>query len=140
MAFGLEGILNNVSKIRLKGGVVGKVSVVLIVVSASMLGIAWAVRKPWISVIALVLIFILVFPMLWRLINFADKNPQAALLEGAEFLVHEQITLGMKALPVLPPDTESPTQPAPLNISPSDPAVSQADDPEQGALPSGGED
>jgi CHASE2 domain-containing sensor protein len=130
MPFGLEGILRNVSKIKLKGGVVGKVSVVLIVVSLAMAAIAWSVRVPWISVVALVLLFVLSFVMLWRLVSFADKNPQAALLEGAEFLVHEQITLGTKAQPKLQTDMNQQEQAAPLEILPSDPSVGEADAPE----------
>jgi hypothetical protein len=40
--------------------------------------------------------------MLWRLINFANDNPQAAILEGAEFLIHEQMELAAKGIPHLP--------------------------------------
>ena len=47
------------------------------------------------------LTFILTFVILWRLINFANKNPQAAIL-GAQFLVHEQIQLAAKGIPSLP--------------------------------------
>lgn len=101
MQFDIEGILNNVSKVRLKGGVVGKVSVVLIIVAISMAAISWSVSIPWISVLALIFIFVLCFVMIWRLISFADKNPQAALLEGAEFLVHEQLLLGSKNEPII---------------------------------------
>lgn len=32
----------------------------------------------------------------WKLIDFADKHPEAALLEGAEFLTHEQMKLAQK--------------------------------------------
>jgi hypothetical protein len=32
------------------------------------------------------------------LIRFANKNPQAVILEGAEFLVHEQIQLAAKGI------------------------------------------
>jgi len=101
MQFNIEGILNNVSKVRLKGGVVGKVSVVLIIVAISMAAISWSVSISWISVLALILIFVLCFVMIWRLISFADRNPQAALLEGAEFLVHEQLLLGSKNEPII---------------------------------------
>ena len=62
--------------------------------------IASAVHMVWVSVLALALLFLLSFPLLWRLINFAEKNPQAALFEGAEFLAHEQMQLGMKTTPV----------------------------------------
>jgi hypothetical protein len=45
------------------------------------------------------------FPLLWRLISFAERHPQAALFEGAEFLAHEQMIMGMKSTPVLPEPT-----------------------------------
>jgi len=62
------------------------------------------------------LIFIFAFVILWRLINFANKNPQAALLEGAEFLVHEQIELAAKGIPVIPVSTITTTQEFPFKI------------------------
>ena len=101
-------IFEGISKVKLRGGVVGKVSTVLICVSAAMAAIAWSIQVIWVSVLALVFVFALCFVMLWRLINFADRNPQAALLEGAEFLAHEQIQLGMKSSPTLPESCELP--------------------------------
>ena len=101
MDFDLQKIIHNVSKIKLPGGVVGKICKVLIIVAFSMAAIAWSVKLVWVSVLALSFIFFLCFIMLWRLITFADRNPQAALLEGAEFLVHEQLKLGMKGTPKL---------------------------------------
>ena len=93
--------LSNVSKIRLPGGMVGKVSTVLIVACVAMATMAWSVHVVWVSVVAIALLFVLCFVMLWRVISFADKNPQAAILEGAEFLLHEQLMLGTKATPLI---------------------------------------
>jgi hypothetical protein len=70
--------------------------------------------------------------MLWRLINFADKNPQAALMEGAEFLAHAQMEFGMKSQPNLPVDTGEREQPGPTALMPSDPSVRRPDPPELG--------
>jgi hypothetical protein len=99
--FDLQSILRNTSKIKLPGGMVGKVCKVLIVVALSIAAIAWSVRILWVSALSIVLIFILVFVMLWRVVNFANKNPQAAILEGAEFLLYSQLMLGTKANPQL---------------------------------------
>jgi hypothetical protein len=57
--------------------------------------------------------FGLCFPLLWRLVNFADRNPHAALFEGAQFLAHEKLVLGTKAHPILPAESskESPMTP-----------------------------
>lgn len=86
----------------------GKVCTVLVVVSVSMAVIAWAAKLVWVSIIALGLLFLLCFPILWKLLNFAEKNPQAALFEGAEFLAHEQMQFGMKTTPILPPSQSLP--------------------------------
>ncbi len=98
-AFDLQSVLRSASKLVLTGGMVGKVCKVLIIAAITMGAIAWSVRVLWVSVLALVLVFLLCFVMLWRVISFADKNPQAAILEGAEFLMHEQLMLGTKDNP-----------------------------------------
>jgi hypothetical protein len=82
-------VIQGVSKVNLRGGVVGKVTIALIFACLAIATVAWSVHNIWISAAGLVAIFVLAFAMLWRLINFADRHPQAALLEGAEFLVHE---------------------------------------------------
>lgn len=117
MQFDVERILDNASKVKLKGGVVGKVSVVLIIAALSMAAISWSVKIPWISVLALILIFLLCFVMIWRLISFADKNPQAALLEGAEFLVHEKLLLGSKNDRIINVNQNDKTLAEPINES-----------------------
>ena len=124
----LSQLFEGISKVKLRGGVVGKVSIVLICVSVSMAVIAWAASLAWVSVLALILVFTLCFPLLWRLVNFADRNPQAALLEGAEFLVHEQIRLGMKSSPVLP-DSGALPLPAPKPIAIEDTKAAALPDP-----------
>ncbi len=102
----LQSILNSVSKIKLSGGMVGKVCVVLVIVAICLAAISWSVRIVWVSILAVVLLFLLCFVMLWRVISFADRNPQAALLEGAEFLMHEKLMLGTKANPQLKTETD----------------------------------
>jgi hypothetical protein len=91
--------LENVSKIKLGAGVVGKVSTVLVVYCVTLGALAAFSSEPLVRAGAIAAILIVVFPMLWRLINFADKNPQAAILEGAEFLVHEQMMVAQKGSP-----------------------------------------
>ena len=104
-------MFGSISNVKLRGGVVGKVCTVLIVVAAAMAVIAWAVKIVWVSVLALTFLFLLCFPILWRLLTFAEKNPQAALFEGAEFLAHEQMQWGMKSTPVLPDSASVPQLP-----------------------------
>ena len=91
-----------ISNVRLRGGVVGKVSTVLIAVCIAMAVISWSVRLWWISLIAILAIVALCFPLLWRLVTFAERNPYAALFEGAELLAHERLKFGTKETPTLP--------------------------------------
>jgi hypothetical protein len=102
MEIDIGKMINSVSKVTLKGGIFAKTCTVLIIVSLSFFGISYFAKNIWISAAAIGLIFILTFIILMRLINFANKNPQAAILEGAEFLVHEHIQLAAKGIPNLP--------------------------------------
>jgi hypothetical protein len=94
--------VERVSKVKIGGGVVGKVTTVLIFICISTALIAWAARLWWVSLVGLVLMFGLCAPLLWRLVNFAERNPYAALFEGAELLAHERMKFGTKENPVLP--------------------------------------
>jgi hypothetical protein len=138
MDFDLDKVLQKVSSIKLPGGVVGKVCAVLIVASVCIGGVAAIAKNDWVIVAGIVAIFLLAFPMLWRLINFADKNPQAALLEGAEFLLHTQMVLGSKANPVITVEPETITEERPVQLPPEEQA--QLNQPEAAqVLPPGNE-
>src|SRR5262245_22021579 len=102
LPFNLEKALQSVSKIKLSGGVVGRVCHVIMVVSVcfAVLG-AWS-RNPWITGGGIVALFAFAFPLLWKAIRFAEKNPYAAMLDGSQLLVHQQMMLGTKAQPTLP--------------------------------------
>ena len=95
-------LIKNVTKVKLGGGVFGKTCTVIMVIALTFGGIAFVANNLWVCVLALVLISIIAFVLLWRLINFANKNPQAVILEGAEFLVHQQIELAAKGIPNIP--------------------------------------
>lgn len=110
-------LIKNVSRIKLKGGIFAKASVVIIVVALCIFGIAALTGNIYVSCGAIGLIFILAFVILWRLINFANKNPQAAILEGAEFLVHEQIQLAAKGVGSFPQSISNPIEDTPVLIN-----------------------
>jgi hypothetical protein len=129
MDFDLDKVLQKVSAIKLPGGVVGKVSAVLIVASVCIGGIAALSKNEWILAGGIAAIVLLAFPLLWRLINFADRNPQAALLEGAEFLLHTQIVMGSKSNPVIPLEAETITEERPIQLLAEEQA--QLNQPEQ---------
>ena len=114
LPFNFDHAIDGLSKVTLRGGVVGKVTFAVTLISIALASIAWTAQNIWLSAAALSMVFILAFTMLWRLINFADRNPQAALLEGAEFLVHEQIVHASKSLPKIPISSFEQIQPEPI--------------------------
>lgn len=134
LPFNFDSAINGLSKVTLRGGVVGKVTFAVTFTSLAIAAIAWSVSNIWISAAALCMVFALAFVMLWRLINFADRHPQAALLEGAEFLVHEQIVHAAKSVPVLPPQQIEQVQPEAIEGPAADPQIAQQPDEEEAPL------
>ncbi len=130
LPFNIDSAINGLSKVTLRGGVVGKVTFAVVFACLALVAIAWSVSNIWISAAALCMVFILAFVMLWRLITFADNHPQAALLEGAEFLVHEQIVHASKSLPLLPPQQVEQVQPEAIEGPAADPQLAQQPDEE----------
>ncbi|MHB1528579.1 MAG: hypothetical protein ACYCXT_03965 [Acidiferrobacteraceae bacterium] len=130
--FNFDRAIEGLTKIKLPGGVVGRVTLTLMVVSLAFVAIAWSGRNIWLSAAALGLSFILAFVMLWRLINFADRNPQAALFEGSEFLLHEQIVHASKLIPI--PLSEATVQVQPEAIEGPDAIVELAELPDDESL------
>src|SRR5438093_13589156 len=102
MPLDFSKMLKHVSKVKLRGGVVGKVSMVLIVLCGTIGGLAAVSKNDWVIGGSIVAIILVVFRILCRLIDFAKAHPQAALMEGAEFLVHEQLTIAQKGSPETP--------------------------------------
>jgi membrane protein implicated in regulation of membrane protease activity len=109
-------LINNVSQVKLKGGIFAKASIVIIIVAICMVAIAVPLGNVWVSCGTIGLVFILAFVILMRLINFANKNPQAAILEGAEFLVHEQIQMAAKGMKEIPNALTTMTEDSPIKI------------------------
>jgi hypothetical protein len=110
--------VQNVSKVTLKGGLAGKICQVLMVISLAAAAIAWSVKLLLVALLALAMIFILSLIVLWRLISLADRNPHSALMEGAEYLIHEQLMTQAKDQPqFLVPRSEI-VSPGPLDLSP----------------------
>ncbi len=133
--FDLQSILHTASKITLPGGVVGKVCKVLIVLAIVFAVIAWSVKVVWVSAAALFLLSAIVSVMLWRLISFAQSNPQAAILEGAEFLMHEQLQLGTKANPKIQVTAKDFAEATPVTLTPEEQKNLQQPDTEIPQLP-----
>lgn len=88
-----------VSQIKLKGGLARQICMVLIVMIIVFGMIALSVNKWWVSLAITVLATIIILIILWRLLNLANKNPSAALMNGIQYLVHEQQFAATKKSP-----------------------------------------
>ena len=69
----------------------------------------------------MVLVAALVFVFGWKILTFAENNPEVAIFDGAEFLMHRQMQLGMKGEPNLPFDADEPqiVRPLAIEVSPA---------------------
>ncbi|MFA6198128.1 MAG: hypothetical protein WC734_03175 [Patescibacteria group bacterium] len=119
MDYDISKLIKTATGIKLKGGIFTKVCVVIIIVSLCIFGIAIRANNQWMSIGSILLIFIFAIVILWRLINFANKNPQAAILEGAEFLIHEQIQLAAKGKPEISKKLSEMEEDKPIEITES---------------------
>lgn len=100
--FNLGEVFQGLSKVILKGGVVGKVTGCISVFVVIMGIMAWSIGNVWLGLATLVSLCFIVREILIRLIDFAHKHPQAALLEGAEFIQHERLVHQSKDRDIIP--------------------------------------
>lgn len=56
-------------------------------------------RVWWIALALMIPLIAMVFYVLKRCLDFAETNPQAAIMEGAELLVHEKLMFAQKNEP-----------------------------------------
>lgn len=92
----IEKILDSLKTVKLTGGIFGKITLLLIVVCVCCTAIILATGIWWFSLSIVLILIILVFYALKRSFDFAKENPEAAIMEGAELLVHEKIVHGIK--------------------------------------------
>lgn len=99
---GIDKLIASATRIRFPAGAFGKTCMLVAIFAIACAAIAWAARNPYISGLALVISAVITFYALRRAFDFADKNPSAAILEGTEFVRHEEIRLAAKGEPSLP--------------------------------------
>ena len=115
---------------KLPGGIVGKVSYMILASLGAIAVIGFATKSEVFGFIALgVIPFIVLLPV-WWLIRFAEKHPEVAILEGAEFLVYHQIELARKGVGVLPDAPPEPPDETDRFPSPRDIEVAMLPDPQ----------
>jgi len=113
----LSSVFRNATQVIYRGGLAGKICYVLISFAASIAIIVGATGSINVAYTGLTMMFILFTFVLRRLINLADKNPQAALMDGAQYLVHERILVGAKNQPMLPLTEEDKSENAPIELT-----------------------
>lgn len=112
LPFNIDRAIEGVSKVTLRGGLVGKITFSVVIISIAIAAMVWSVSNIWITGMGMLMVFALAVLAIIKLTNFADRNPQAALLEGAEFLLHQQIIHATKAESKLPQSQLAHAQPA----------------------------
>ena len=91
-ARGLQSLL----KVKLRGGVVGKVAVTLITLVLGATAVCMKLNTDWMILSLFLSIAVIVSTFLWRIINFAKEHPVEALFEGAELLAYEELKQAVK--------------------------------------------
>lgn len=91
-----DRVLERIRAIRPTGGIFGKIALVLVVVCPSIAAVSINAGIWWLSCMSILSMTGLMFYALKRSFDFAEKNPQAAIMEGAEFLMHERLVHRMK--------------------------------------------
>ena len=94
--------LENLKTIKLTGGIFGKTSLVLIVLVVCSAAVSIKVDVWWVPLALMLPAMGIAFYTLKRCLDFAESNPHAAIMDGAELLVHERIIHGRKGQDVLP--------------------------------------
>lgn len=95
--------LESIKIIKLPGGIFGKTTLFLIVLCLSIVAVSIKIGTWWFSLTLMLPMIGLAYYALKRCFDFAERNPQAAIMDGAELLVHERIvheTKGDKKIPI----------------------------------------
>lgn len=107
--------LESISKIKLTGGIFGKTTVLLIVFCICVAAVCLKLGDWQFALILMLPLMAIVFYALKRCLDFAEKNPFAAIMDGAELLVHERMLHGKKDKEFLIPSGQEIEHPLPPN-------------------------
>ena len=91
--------LERVKSINLSGGIFGKTTTLLVVLSICVSAVCMTTRVWWLALVLMIPLMLMVFYALKRCLDFAETNPHAAIMEGAELLVHEKLMFAQKNEP-----------------------------------------
>ena len=92
--------VGGIAKIRLSGGVVGRMAHVTIVGSVALAFVSGASAvgaNPWVCGGVLFIMALWLYQGMKSMADYAKKNPLTATMEGAEINIHQQIKLSAQA-------------------------------------------
>ncbi len=98
----IDKALESIKSIKLKGGIFGKTITLLIVLCICVATVCVAASMWQITLLLMFPLMILVFYGFKRCIDFAEKNPYAAIMDGAELLIHDRLLHGRKGQDEIP--------------------------------------
>jgi hypothetical protein len=92
-----------VQKIRFGRGAVGKISVIAVTAFAAIAGMALRLgaNAIYVGIGGVVLVALVSFALIFYIIC---KRPELAVLEGAELVMYQHVTLGAKGIPTISND------------------------------------
>ena len=96
---------------KLPGGIVGKTCYVLMAVCGTLAAIVAAIRTEAVGYAAIATLLIIVIWGLRRLFQFADANPDVAMMEGAEIIAFRRMQFAQKGVGTLPDSTPESSEP-----------------------------
>jgi len=88
--------LMRLQSVKLSGGMFGKITSLLLAITICITVICVFSSIWWLSLVLVFPLLLIVFYTLKRCFDFADKNPEAAIMEGAELLIHEKMMFAQK--------------------------------------------
>lgn len=120
---------------KLPGGIVGKTCYVLMAVCGALAAIVASIRTEAVGFVAIAALLVIVIWGLRRAFQFADANPDVALMEGAEIIAYRRMQLAQKGLGNLPDVTPVSPEGADMLPSPHDIEVAMLPDPNPSEAP-----
>ena len=116
----MDKIFHGLTKVSFRGGVVGRATFIIGLICVLITVIVLFFNVLWFACVGIGVMVLFAFILLWRLINFADRNPQSALLEGSQLVSLRKIDQSSKNQPFFTASEIVPEQPEPIESSPND--------------------
>ena len=113
----IDKAIENLRSVRLKGGIFGKTTLLLIVLVVCVSAVALKSSLWWLTLALMLPLVGVVVYALKRSFDFASNNPYAAIMDGAELLQHERIVHAVKDIGIITgeaPTTAMPIQQLPI--------------------------